>query len=61
MQTLFSINKTNDTDINMQITEQHVADSSKLQFGRGTDISFVKCNQGISPFNCIPLSEYKAR
>ena len=32
-----------------------------MQFGQGIDISFLKCNQGILPFNYIPLSKREAR
>ena len=61
LQMRYSYEKTKDIDINIQITEQLVKDLSKLNFGRGPDVSIDKCNEGISPFSCIPLEEKEAK
>ena len=59
MQTTFSVNKINDASINVQITEQYVFDGMMIYFSRRLETSFIKCNQGISLFNCVPLSKHE--
>ena len=61
LQTRYSYESTDDADINIQVTEQLVKDLTKLSFGRGPDVSFEKCNEGITPFAFVPLEEKEAR
>jgi len=61
LQTRYSYESTNDVDINIQVTDQLVKDFSKLNFGREPDVSFEKCNKGITPFSFIPLEEKEAK
>ena len=61
LQTTFSYDNTNDVDINIQITHQHVKDLESLSFGRGCNLVWENSHEGMSPTNCIPLTEEAAR
>ena len=61
LQMRHSYERTKNININMQIADQLVKDLSKMNFGRGLNVSIDKCHEGMTPFSCIPLEETEAK
>ena len=61
LQTRLSFDSTNDVEMNAQTTHQHVKDLESLFFGRGCKLLCLNSNEGMSPTNCIPLTEEEVR